>query len=84
MECGCGIAAQWPSEMGYLDGDSATIRNFGQNGMNRCRNGKSVEEAPWSYLEANRNLHERHFAKKKILRSDNAMDSKRNGNVVTS
>ena len=28
-----------------LDGDPATIRNFGQNSSNRSRNGKSVEEA---------------------------------------
>ena len=32
-----------------LDGDSATIRNFGQNDTNRSRNGKSAVEAPWSY-----------------------------------
>ena len=31
-----------------LDGDSATIRNFGQNDTNRSRNGKSVVEAPRS------------------------------------
>ena len=31
-----------------LDGDSATIRNFGQNDMNRSRNGKSAVEAPRS------------------------------------
>ena len=29
-----------------LDGDSATIRNFGQNDTNRNRNGKSAVEAP--------------------------------------
>ena len=28
-----------------LDGDSATIRNFGQNDTNRSRNGKSAIEA---------------------------------------
>ena len=28
-----------------LDGDSATIRNFGQNDTNRSRNGKSAVEA---------------------------------------
>ena len=28
-----------------LDGDSATIRNFGQNDTNRNRNGKSAVEA---------------------------------------
>ena len=28
-----------------LDGDSATIRNFGQNDSNRSRNGKSAVEA---------------------------------------
>ena len=28
-----------------LDGDSATIRNFGQNEMNRSRKGKSAVEA---------------------------------------
>ena len=28
-----------------LDGDSATIRNFGQNDTNRSRNGKNAVEA---------------------------------------
>ena len=31
-----------------LDGDSATIRKFGQNDTNRSRNGKSAVEAPMS------------------------------------
>ena len=31
-----------------LDGDSATIQNFGQNDTNRNRNGKRAEEAPRS------------------------------------
>ena len=31
-----------------LDGDSATIRNFGQNDTNRSRNGKNAVEAPRS------------------------------------
>ena len=31
-----------------LDGDSATISNFGQNDKNRSRNGKSAVEAPRS------------------------------------
>ena len=31
-----------------LDGNSATIRNFGQNDTNRSRNGKSALEAPRS------------------------------------
>ena len=29
-----------------LDGDSTTIRNFGQNDTNRSRNGKSAVEVP--------------------------------------
>ena len=32
-----------------LVGDSATIRNYGQNDTNRNRNGKSAVEAPRSY-----------------------------------
>ena len=31
-----------------LDGDSATIQNFGQNDTNRNRNGMRAEEAPRS------------------------------------
>ena len=31
-----------------LDGDSASIRDVGQNDANRSRNGKSAVEAPWS------------------------------------
>ena len=37
-----------------LDGDSATIRNFGPNDRNHSRNDKSA-------VEAYRNLHDRHL-----------------------
>ena len=40
-----GLSKDYPPPPIPLDGDSATIRNFGQNDMNCCRNGKSAVEA---------------------------------------
>ena len=41
-----------------LDGDSATIRNFGQNETNRSRNGKSAVEEQWKRPGRSRSVSE--------------------------
>ena len=41
-----------------LDGDSATIRNFGQNDTNRSTNGKSAVKAQTQRLGRSRSVFE--------------------------
>ena len=41
-----------------MDGDSATIRNFGQNDVDRSKNAKSVVEAQLKRQDRSRNVSE--------------------------
>ena len=71
-----------------LDGVSATFRNFGQNDTKRGRNAKSAAETPRAQQKRIGNFmiadSLRKFDPAQNLRSDIAVDSKRNGSVVTS
>ena len=58
-----------------LDGDSATIRNFGQNDTNRNRNGKSAVQAQTKRQGRNRSVSEFQILYKKDTKAQRKRSS---------